>query len=164
MKPATTATERKTLLLQHPDISTWIKDRPRPGTATTQLDHVRIFLDRTGLDVDGFVRTAKGDVRKLKNVVLDFVREEQDRGLKAKYGDRLVFWGGGVDTQKTLPFGTPAEVREQVLERCEVFSKGGGFVFNPVHNIQAKTPVENVAAMVEAIREFNGSKSKETHA
>ena len=85
MKPATTATERKTLLLQHPDISTWIKDRPRPGTATTQLDHVRIFLDRTGLDVDGFVRTAKGDVRKLKNVVLDFVREEQDRGLKAKY-------------------------------------------------------------------------------
>jgi len=76
--------------------------------------------------------------------------------LKAKYGDRLTFWGGGVDTQKTLPFGTPAEVREQVLRRCEIFSRGGGFVFNAVHNIQARTPVENVAAMFEAVREFNG--------
>lgn len=78
--------------------------------------------------------------------------------LKAKYGDRLVFWGGGVDTQKTLPFGTPAEVREQVLRRCEVFAPGGGFVFNAIHNIQAGTPVENIAAMFEAVREFNGRK------
>ncbi len=84
--------------------------------------------------------------------------------LKAKYGDRLVFWGGGVDTQKTLPFGTPEEVRKQVIERCEVFSKGGGFVFDTVHNIQAQTAVENIVAMVAAIREFNGNKAKETHA
>ena len=76
--------------------------------------------------------------------------------LKDTYGDRLVFWGGGVDTQKVLPFGTPAEVRRQVIERCEVFSKGGGFVFNTVHNIQAKTPVENIVAMMDAVREFNG--------
>jgi uroporphyrinogen-III decarboxylase len=85
-------------------------------------------------------------------------------GLKQKYGDRLVFWGGGVDTQKTLPFGTPAEVRSQVLERCEIFSKNGGFVFDTIHNIQARTPVENIVAMVEAVREFNGQKKKETHA
>jgi hypothetical protein len=76
--------------------------------------------------------------------------------LKQKYGDRLVFWGGGVDTQKTLPFGTPAEVREQVLRRLEIFSPGGGFVFNTVHNIQAGTPTANIVAMVDAIREFNG--------
>lgn len=75
--------------------------------------------------------------------------------LKSKYGDRIVFWGGGVDTQKTLPFGTPAEVREEVLRRCEIFSPGGGFVFNPVHNIQAQTPVENVIAMLSAVREFS---------
>ena len=62
--------------------------------------------------------------------------------LKAKYGDRLTFWGGGVDTQKTLPFGTPAEVREQVLRRCEIFAPGGGFVFNSIHNVQAGTPVD----------------------
>ena len=77
-------------------------------------------------------------------------------GLKAKYGDRLVFWGGGVDTQKTLPFGTPAEVREEVLRRCEVFAPGGGFVFNAIHNVQADTPVVNLLAMFHAVREFNG--------
>jgi hypothetical protein len=76
--------------------------------------------------------------------------------LKDSYGDRLVFWGGGVDTQRVLPFGTPAQVREQVLERCRIFSKSGGFVFDAIHNVQARTPVANVVAMVEAVREFNG--------
>jgi uroporphyrinogen-III decarboxylase len=78
------------------------------------------------------------------------------RRLKREYGDRLVFWGGGVDTQKTLPFGTPEEVRREVLERLEVFSPGGGFVLNPIHNVQPKTPVENLMAMFEALREFAG--------
>ena len=75
--------------------------------------------------------------------------------LKDKYGDRLTFWGGGVDTQKTLPFGKPEEVREEVLERCEIFSKNGGFIFNAIHNVQAKTPVENIVAMIDAVKEFN---------
>jgi hypothetical protein len=78
------------------------------------------------------------------------------RHLKDAFGDHITFWGGGVDTQKTLPFGTPAEVREQVLQRCEVFSKDGGFVFNTIHNVQAQTPVANVVAMLDALREFNG--------
>ncbi len=77
--------------------------------------------------------------------------------LKATYGDRLVFWGGGVDTQQTLPFGTPEEVRGQVLRRCEIFSRGGGFVFCSIHNVQAGTPVENIVAMLDAVSEFNGS-------
>jgi len=76
--------------------------------------------------------------------------------LKSKYGGRIVFWGGGVDTQGVLPFGTPAEVREQVLRRCEVFARNGGFVFTTVHNIQARTPVENIVAMVDALNQFNG--------
>ena len=80
--------------------------------------------------------------------------------LKERYGDRLVFWGGGVDTQKTLPFGTPGEVRREVLARCEVLGKGGGFVFNPVHNVQARTPIENVVAMVGALREYNGESAR----
>ncbi len=80
----------------------------------------------------------------------------EPEGLKAKYGDRITFWGGGVDTQKALPFGTPGEVREQVLRRCEVFAKNGGFVFNSIHNIQAGTPVENIVAMLDAVKEFNG--------
>ena len=78
--------------------------------------------------------------------------------LKAEFGDRIVFWGGGVDTQKVLPFGTPAEVREQVLRRCEIFAPGGGFVFNTIHNVQAGTPVENIVAMLDAVHEFNGCK------
>ncbi len=73
--------------------------------------------------------------------------------LKDTYGDRIVFWGGGIDTQYTLPFKTPQEVREEVLRNCEIFSRNGGFVFNTVHNIQANVPVENVVAMVEALRE-----------
>lgn len=79
--------------------------------------------------------------------------------LKAEFGERVVFWGGGVDTQKTLPFGTPEQVRAEVLERLRVFSPGGGFVFNTIHNIQARTPVANIVAMVDALREHNGSRS-----
>ncbi|MCL2379979.1 MAG: methyltransferase [Treponema sp.] len=75
--------------------------------------------------------------------------------LKKTYGSRLAFWGGGVDTQKTLPFGTPEEVRQEVLERCRIFSPAGGFVFNTIHNAQAKTPLENFIAMVNAVKEFN---------
>jgi hypothetical protein len=74
--------------------------------------------------------------------------------LKAAYGDRIVFWGGGADTQNTLPFGTPAQVRGEVAGRCRTFARGGGFVFNTIHNVQARTPVANIAAMFDAVRAF----------
>lgn len=77
--------------------------------------------------------------------------------LKERHGDRITFWGGGVNTQKTLPFGTPEEVRREVLDRCETFAPGGGFVFNSIHNVQALTPTENVVAMIDAVQEFNGA-------
>jgi hypothetical protein len=67
--------------------------------------------------------------------------------LKSNYGDKFVFWGGGVDTQHTLPFGTEEEVKEEVVFNRRVFGKGGGFVLAPVHNIQANVPVENVLAL-----------------
>lgn len=76
------------------------------------------------------------------------------QALKQRYGDRITFWGGGVDTQRTLPFGTPDEVREQVRERIRIFGKGGGFVFNTVHNVQGNVPVENLLAMYETVREY----------
>jgi hypothetical protein len=75
------------------------------------------------------------------------------RTLKAEFGRDLVFWGGGVDTQKTLPFGTPEEVYREVRERIEIFGVDGGFVFNTVHNIQGNTPTENMLAMFRAIRD-----------
>jgi uroporphyrinogen-III decarboxylase len=75
------------------------------------------------------------------------------QNLKQKFGDKLTFWGGGVDTQKVLPFGTVADVRKEVAERVEIFSPGGGFVFNTIHNIQQSTPVENILAMYETVRQ-----------
>jgi hypothetical protein len=74
--------------------------------------------------------------------------------LKKTFGERLTFWGGGVDTQRTLPFGTPDLVRQEVRERIRTFGPGGGFVFNPVHNVQAGIPMENLLAMYETAREY----------
>lgn len=74
--------------------------------------------------------------------------------LKREFGKDLTFWGGGVDTQKTLSQGTPLEVREDVRRRIEDLAPGGGFVFATVHNIQADVPPENLVAMWEALQEF----------
>jgi uroporphyrinogen-III decarboxylase len=76
------------------------------------------------------------------------------RKLKKEYGDKLVFWGGGVDTQGAFAFGTPGQVKEQVKSQCGILNDNGGFVFNTIHNIQANVPFENVVAMLEAIKEL----------
>jgi len=80
----------------------------------------------------------------------------EPEGLKSRFGDRLVFWGGGVDTQRVLPFGTPEEVRAQVQEHIRIFGAGGGFVFNTIHNLQASVPVENILALYQAVKDFGG--------
>jgi uroporphyrinogen decarboxylase len=67
--------------------------------------------------------------------------------LKKEYGERIAFWGGGCDVQRTLPLGQPREVREEVRRRIEILGEGGGYVFAPIHNILADVPPENVAAM-----------------
>lgn len=74
--------------------------------------------------------------------------------LKREFGKDLVFWGGGIDTQKVLPFGTPQQVREQVRTEVEILGAGGGYVFNTVHDIQANVPVENVVAMIDELNEI----------
>jgi hypothetical protein len=76
------------------------------------------------------------------------------RNLKKKYGEKIVFWGGGVDTQGAFAFGTPAQVKEQVRSQCEILNENGGFVFNTVHNIQANVPFANVISMLEVLREL----------
>lgn len=80
--------------------------------------------------------------------------EMQPQRLKKEFGNKITFWGGGIDTQKTLPFGTPDEVREEVKSRIEIFGPGGGFVFNSIHNIQARIPIENLLAMIETLNEY----------
>lgn len=74
--------------------------------------------------------------------------------LKKSFGKNITFWGGGVDTQRTLPLGTSKQVKEETKRLIEIFSSDGGFVFNAVHNIQGNVPIENIVAMIEAIQEY----------
>lgn len=74
--------------------------------------------------------------------------------LKQEFGDRIAFWGGGIDAQKVLPFATPAEVREHVRRNLDALKPGGGYIFNNVHNIQAGVPPENIVALFDAAYEF----------
>ena len=74
--------------------------------------------------------------------------------LKSTYGDHLVFWGGGIDSQRILPFESPETIRDHVKANIEIFKPGGGYVFNAVHNIQPDVPIENVIALIEIIQEY----------
>ena len=74
--------------------------------------------------------------------------------LKARWGDKLVFWGGGVDTQHVLPFGSPEEIERQVEHTVKVLGEGGGFIFNTVHNIQGTVPIENLVALYDAFDKY----------
>lgn len=73
--------------------------------------------------------------------------------LKETYGDKLTFWGGGVDTQQTLPFGTPEEVYNEVMDRLGIFAKNGGYVFATKHNVMANVPAENLRAIYRAVKD-----------
>jgi uroporphyrinogen-III decarboxylase len=76
--------------------------------------------------------------------------------LKTEFGKDIVFWGGGIDTQHTLPFGTPDEVYREVRKNIEIFADGGGYVFNAVHNVQSNVPLENILAMFDALNDARG--------
>jgi len=127
----------------HKRINDWIHKNTSWKTFYHSCGSIVAFLDdfvEAGVDILNPVQTsAQGMDPKM---------------LKERYGDKLVFWGGGVDTQRTLPFGTPEEVRKEVTERCQIFGKGGGFVFNTIHNIQSKVPIENLMTMFQTVKEF----------
>ena len=74
--------------------------------------------------------------------------------LKEAHGDKIVFWGGGIDSQHVLPFADPEKIKAEVKTNVETFKPGGGYVFNNVHNIQAGVPPENIIAMYEAAFEY----------
>ncbi len=100
--------------------------------------------------IEDFI-TAGFDIMNPVQCSADHMHPEE---LKREFGERITFWGGGVDTQSTLPFGSPEEVHREVRERLKVFGPGGGFVFNAVHNIQAQVPVANVLAMYETALKY----------
>ena len=74
--------------------------------------------------------------------------------LKARFGDKLTFWGGAIDTQHVLPFASPREIREHVRRNLEIFKPNAGYVFNNVHNIQAGVPPENIVALFDTALKF----------
>jgi len=127
----------------HKKINDWIHNNTNWKTFYHTCGSIVDFLDdfvEAGVDILNPVQTSAKDM--------------DPKTLKEKYGDKLVFWGGGVDTQRTLPFGSPGEVREEVNERCRIFGKGGGYVFSTIHNIQSKIPIENLMTMFQTVREF----------
>jgi hypothetical protein len=91
------------------------------------------------------------------NPVQTSAAEMDPTALKGTYGRRVTFWGGGIDTQHVLPFGTPEDVRAMVRERMHIFGPGGGFVFSTIHNVQACVPVQNLLALYEAVRDYRAA-------
>ncbi|RLE11701.1 methyltransferase, partial [Candidatus Aerophobetes bacterium] len=89
------------------------------------------------------------------NPVQTNAKDMEPEKLKKEFGSDVTFWGGGADTRAVLNRAKPNEVKEHVKRRLEIFSKGGGFVFNTVHNILPDVPPENIMAMFKAIEEFN---------
>lgn len=88
------------------------------------------------------------------NPVQYTAKDMDTRKLKREFGEELVFWGGGCDTQKILPLAAPEKVREEVKRRIEDLAPEGGFVFCQVHNIQPDVPLENITAMYEAVEDY----------
>jgi uroporphyrinogen decarboxylase len=89
------------------------------------------------------------------NPVQTACRDMDPARLKRDFGKDITFWGGGADTRAILNHGTPATVRQDVLERLKIFAPGGGFVFNTIHNILPDVPPENLVAMFDAVEEYN---------
>ena len=103
------------------------------------IPHLIELMIRSGIDILTPVQTSAAGM--------------DPKWLKTTFGDRITFWGGGVDTQNILPFGTAEEVYEHVAERTRIFMPGGGFIRNSIHNIQYTVPPENILAAIQAVQD-----------
>jgi len=135
---------RKYLKPRHKRVFSFIKER---------APHVKIFFHSCGAVYELIPDLIEVGVDILNPVQLSAAGMDP-RKLKREFGAALTFWGGGVDTQRVLPRGTPEEVKAEVKRRIEELAPGGGFVFATVHNIQADVPPENILAMWEALQEY----------
>lgn len=128
----------------HQAMNNWVHENTRWKTFYHTCGSIIAFLDdfaEAGVDILNPIQISAAGM--------------DPQQLKEKYGERFIFWGGGVDTQHTLPFGTPEQVYAEVIENLEAFGNGDGYVFNTVHNIQANVPIENLLAMFEAVEAYN---------
>ncbi len=128
----------------HREINDWVHDNTPWKTFIHTCGSVRALLPdiiEAGFDITNPVQCSASDM--------------QPEALKRDFGDRIVFWGAGVDTQKTLPFGTREQVSREVEERLRIFRSGGGYVFGAIHNVQARVPEENLLALFETVKRCN---------
>jgi len=135
------ATYREFFLPHHRNMIEWIHGNTNWKVLFHTCGSIAAFLDdfvEIGVDIINPVQCSAAGM--------------EPETLKAKWGDKLVFWGGAVDTQRVLPFGTPDEVRAQTADRLRILGKNGGMVACAIHNIQQNTPIENVLAFFETAR------------
>lgn len=136
---------RKLIKPRHTRLFRFIKQQARVP--------VRIFYHSCGAVAELIPDLLESGIDILNPVQVS-ARGMDTRELKRRFGQDLTFYGGGVDTQRVLPRGTPQEVRDEVRRRLDDLAPGGGFVFNTVHNIQADVPADNILAMWETLREY----------
>jgi len=103
-------------------------------TCGSCIEYIDDLLDN-GIDILNPIQTSAANMSPVE--------------LKKRYGNKLVFWGGGIDAQHILPFADPEKVRSDVHRNIEIFKPGGGYVFNNIHDIQAGVPAENIVAMFD---------------
>jgi len=118
-----------------------------------KLTHARLMLHTCGSVWDAIEDLIEVGVDVLNPVQVSAKNMQTDR-LKARFGDRITFWGGGCDTQRVLSFGRRNDVRTEVERRIRDLAPGGGFVFCQVQDIQPDVPPENVTTMFEAFHDF----------
>lgn len=118
-----------------------------------QFPHVKVFCHSCGANAGFMPHYVEAGI-DIFNPVQWTAKDMDPRWLKREFGDKLTFWGGAADTQRTLPFGTPDEVAQEAREMLSIFAPGGGFVFNAIHNIQADVPIENILALYRVGREY----------
>ncbi|HHY25045.1 MAG TPA: hypothetical protein GX527_12585 [Clostridiaceae bacterium] len=135
---------RKFVKPRHKKLFSFIKEK---------APHIKVFLHSCGAIKPLIPDLIEAGVDILNPVQVS-ANGMNTKELKRDFGDILTFWGGGIDTQKVLPFGSPKEVREEVKRRIDDLAPGGGFVFNTIHNIQADVPPENIEAMLEAFERY----------
>lgn len=133
----------------HKELFTFIREQAKKNGA----DEVYLFYHSCGSMLP-FANDLYEEGVNILNPVQVSAKDMDSKRLKKELGSRFTFWGGGVDTQQVLPYGTPQQVRDEVRRRIDDFAPGGGFVFAAVHNVQSDVPPENFMAMWDAMREY----------
>lgn len=117
--------------------------------------HIYVFLHSCGGIYELIPYLIEAGVDILNPVQTSAANMEPEK-LKKEFGKDIVFWGGGCDTQRILPFASPKEIKVHIRKRIDIFSPGGGFVFCQIHNIQANVPVDNIIELLETVSELKG--------